>query len=173
MNGTRTTIPNALADAFFWPKVDTSGGMNACWPWAGGINKVTGYGMFHPPRSAVGLPHTISAHRYAAAALGIVDLKDPTQHVDHTCHNGTGCAPGPCAHRACCNPLHHKRTGNAENVNNSHNANKWKTHCPRDHEYTPENTRTQAKGNTISRSCIACERERDRNRAPRAPRRSA
>ena len=161
------TIPAALADAFFWPKVDKSGGMNSCWPWTGAVNKVSGYGVFHPPRAAVGLPHTISAHRYAAASVGVVDLSDPRQQVDHACHNGTDCPPGPCLHRLCCNPLHHRKTELAENVNNSHNANKWKTHCPQGHEYTDQNTRIQIKSKTISRKCIACEQERDRARANR------
>lgn len=146
--------------ARFWSKVDRSAGPDGCWPWNAAVNRVTGYGIFHPGRKS-DYPHTVSAHRFAASLAGIVELADASQHVDHQCHNNSDCPPGPCAHRRCCNPRHHQRTGLAENVNNSHNSNARKTHCPRNHEYTPENTRTQRKGNTISRKCIACERERE------------
>lgn len=144
----------------FWSKVDRSGGPDACWPWTGSVNKVTGYGAYHPGRRTT-YPRTVSAHRFAASLAGIIDLADAEQHVDHTCHNGAGCPPGPCVHRKCCNTRHHANATRTENMNNSHNANKWKTHCPRLHEYTPENTRIQRRGNTISRKCIACERQRD------------
>lgn len=40
------------------------------------------------------------------------------------------------------------------------NANK--THCPRGHAYTPENTRVQVKRTTASRKCRTCERDRQR-----------
>lgn len=166
MNGTRTPILPISQVDIFWAKVDRSGGPDSCWPWTGAANKVTGYGVFHPSRTS-GYPRTVTAHRFAASLAGVVNLGDPSEHVDHACHNGAGCPPGPCPHRLCCNPRHHRPTGLSENVNNSHNANKWKTHCPKGHEYTPENTRTQAKQNTISRKCIACEQERDRARAPR------
>lgn len=149
--------------ARFWAKVDRGGGRDACWPWLGAANKVTGYGAFHPGRRT-DYPRTVSAHRFAASLAGVIDLGDPKQQVDHACHNGADCAPGPCPHRLCCNPAHHQKTGLAENVRNSHNANQWKTHCPRNHEYTPENTRTQVKGNTTSRKCIDCEQERERAR---------
>lgn len=43
-------------------------------------------------------------------------------------------------------------------------TNALKTHCPRGHEYTPENTRVQVKATTASRKCRACERDRDRDR---------
>jgi hypothetical protein len=148
--------------SIFWSKVDKSAGPDACWPWTGAINKVTGYGVFHPPRARTEFPQTISAHRFAASMAGIVDLGDPTQQVDHTCHNGAGCAPGPCIHRPCCNTMHHQKTELSENVNRSHNANWRKTFCPRGHEYTADNTRTQERGNTVSRSCKTCARDADR-----------
>jgi hypothetical protein len=150
--------------AAFWSKVDRSGGPEACWPWTAAVNKQTGYGVFHPSRTS-GYPHTVNAHRFAAHLAGVVDLGDESQHVDHECHNGSDCPPGPCRHRVCCNPAHHRRRTNAENVNRSHNSNAKKTHCPRGHEYTPENTRVQIKTNTATRKCITCERTRSRSKA--------
>jgi hypothetical protein len=123
--------------------VDRSGGREACWPWLASRNADNGYGIFHPSRTS-GYPRTVSAHRFAAHLAGVIDIHDPTQHVDHTCHNNTDCPPGPCEHRICCNPAHHDRTSLSENVNRSHNSNARKTHCPRGHEYTAENIRTQA-----------------------------
>ena len=146
----------------FWSKVDKSAGPNGCWPWTLSKNKVTGYGVFHPPRAVLDMPRTISAHRFAASLAGIIELSDPEQQVDHTCHNGAGCPPGVCAHRQCCNPRHHESTGLVENVNRSHNANWRKTQCPRGHIYTAENTRFQTLPKTVGRSCKQCARDADR-----------
>lgn len=144
----------------FWSKVDRRG-PNECWPWLAGITSSTGYGMFHPHKG-----ESTTAHRFAyelahglGSASGLV--------VDHTCHNGTGCPPGPCPHRMCCNPTHLEAVENAENVNRSHNGNASKTHCPRGHAYTPDNTRWHHKPNTIGRSCKTCAREQAAARSAR------
>lgn len=163
VNATRTPISPIDQVAAFWGKVDRSGGHDACWPWMASRNPVSGYGVFHPSRTS-GYPRTVSAHRFAAHLAGVIELEDATQHVDHECHNDTDCPPGPCAHRTCCNPGHFRRRSLAENVNRSHNSNAKKTHCPRGHEYTPENTRHQTRANTTIRKCIACEKQRDRER---------
>jgi hypothetical protein len=159
VNGTRTPITPLDQVERFWSKVDRSGGREACWPWLASRNADNGYGIFHPSRTS-GYPRTVSAHRFAAHLAGVIDIHDPTQHVDHTCHNNTDCPPGPCEHRICCNPAHHDRTSLSENVNRSHNSNARKTHCPRGHEYTAENIRTQVRDSTTIRKCRACERLR-------------
>lgn len=154
-----TVRPKEQVEAF-WSKVDRSGGPDACWPWTAARNAKTGYGIFHPSRTS-DYSQTVSAHRFAAHLAGLIDLADPKQHVDHDCHNNTGCKPGPCPHRLSCNPAHHVRRSGAENVNASHNSNAQKIHCPKGHKYTPDNTRIQKRGNTSIRKCITCERVRD------------
>ena len=148
----------------FWSKVDQRG-PDDCWPWTAGQNS-QGYGGFHP---APGV--TVLAHRWAYEdAVGPIP---EGQHVDHTCHNDAGCPPGPCEHRLCCNPAHLEPVAPGENVNRSHNSNLRKTHCPRGHEYTPENTRLQVLATTTRRSCLTCARENDRLRAPRRRRKES
>jgi len=144
------------AEARFWAKVERKG-PNECWPWTAAVMKKTGYGVFHPRKPETKLAHRVA---YESQHGAIPD----GMYVDHACHNGKGCPPGPCPHRKCCNPAHLEAVTNAENVNRSHNSNIQKTHCPRGHAYTPENTRLQIKASTTSRKCITCERERDRKR---------
>lgn len=152
-----TVVGNMLAERF-WSKVDVRG-PDDCWPWTAGVTK-QGYGGFHPTKYGM-----VLAHRWVyEETFGRIE---DGKHVDHTCHNGAGCPPGPCPHRLCCNPAHLEAVPPGENVNRSHNSNQRKTHCPRGHEYTPENTRVQVTAKTASRSCRTCTRERDRNRGPR------
>lgn len=51
------------------------------------------------------------------------------------------------------------RIGNAKFFGN-HRHNKEKTHCPKGHEYTPENTRYNHRGK--HRNCRTCDRERNK-----------
>lgn len=157
MDGTRKRL---TAHERFWKKVNRSGGPDACWPWTGGTFKQNSYGVFHPSKR-----ETTTAHRWAyEEANG--EITDGS-HVDHECHNGTGCPGGKgCPHRLCCNPRHLRAKHPVANVKASHNANHRKTHCPRGHEYTPENTRRQVRTNTAGRSCKTCARNYDARRSP-------
>ena len=139
----------------YWSKVDTSAGPDGCWPWLAGVNPKTGYGIFHREGR-----RTINAHRYGALLAGLIAEGDP-RHVDHSCHNGASCPPGPCPHRLCQNPTHFDAVTSRVNVNRSHNSNIQKTHCPRGHEYTQENTRVYVRANTEGRSCRECARLAD------------
>jgi hypothetical protein len=76
--------------ARFWFKVDKSGGPDACWPWTGYINKVTGYG-----RVNLRLPQHNGLGAHQAAYFFTYGGLDPQLIVMHTCDN-----------KPCCNPRH-------------------------------------------------------------------
>jgi hypothetical protein len=139
--------------------VDTSGGPDACHPWTGTKIK-SGYGHFREG------DRVVRAHRFAwELANGPVP---EGAKVDHVCHNGTDCPGGPtCPHRRCCNVRHLEPTTDADNTDRSHLANAHKTRCPRDHEYTPENTwwrPPERPGRRPRRRCRACDAEGRRAR---------
>jgi len=158
LNGTKIQRPRIPAEVRFRAKI-AKAGPDDCWTWNAGTTK-QGYGGFHPTKGEM-----VLAHRYAYelehGPIGPGDV------VDHACHNGQSCPPGPCEHRLCCNPRHLEATSNRDNVNRSHNSNIQKTHCPRGHGYTPENTTHQRKNNTISRKCRTCSHEYDSRRRNR------
>lgn len=88
----------------------------------------------------------VLAHRVAYQAL--VGPIPAGMTVDHTCHN-----------RICCNPAHLRLLTNAENARDNGFA--TRTHCPKGHEYTPENTgrgNPRRPGGRPSRVCLECRR---------------
>lgn len=138
----------------FITQVDTTGGPDACWPWRGSLSD--GYGRFGKQDEL--------AHRVAYELMrqsipaGLV--------IDHTCHNDTDCPGGQaCEHRRCVNPDHLQPVTQGENVRRSSltmpNVNAAKTHCPRNHEYTAENTRVSIGRSGPKRDCRTCQRERN------------
>ena len=70
----------------FWPKVDRSGGPEACWPWTGS-KRSTGYGGFNFDG------RNLKAHR---VAFSLATGEDPAGRV--VCHR--------CDNPPCCNPAH-------------------------------------------------------------------
>ena len=71
----------------FWPKVDRSGGPDACWPWRAHL-AWNGYGEFRVSKSKL-----VKAHRFAyEASHGDVPRG---LDLDHLCRN-----------RSCVNPTH-------------------------------------------------------------------
>lgn len=122
----------------FWEKVNKTDG---CWMWVGAISD-TGYGSFN----AGGGLYT-GSHRFAYQQVkGAIPAG---LYLDHICRV-----------RSCVNPDHLEPVTNEENIRRGNGGinNASKTHCPKGHEYTPENTvlRKYPNGRTgrICRSCL-------------------
>lgn len=116
----------------FWTKVAKS--EDGCWLWTASI-KETGYGQFRLDGRAQ------YAHRIAYE-LCVGPIPDGLQ-LDHLCRV-----------RHCVNPDHLEPVTQAENAARGSWA--MKTHCPRGHEYTPENVYF----NSGRRYCCTCVKRR-------------
>lgn len=123
-------------------------GVNNCWVWQGYLDK-DGYGRIKISGKIYG-NHRLSAW----ISLGL-DLESEEQ-VNHICNNP-----------ACWNPAHIYIGDRSQNMKDAVEAgynpgenNRIKTHCPREHEYTEENTRYY----NGSRFCRTCESIRSKER---------
>lgn len=117
---------------------------SGCWEWQG-AKAGAGYGVLLRDRR---MAYT---HR-VAYELFVGPIGDGL-HIDHLCRN-----------RICCNPDHLEPVTVRENNLRGEGLaaqESQRTHCPRGHEYTPENTRI-SKHN--ERNCRACGREKARER---------
>ena len=121
----------------------TRGPTRLCWPWKGGLS-TKGYGVLNVHS------RPIPAHRIAWILAG--RKLDITLELDHLCRN-----------RACVNPAHLEQVTtkiNQDRGNGFSGINARKTHCPRGHPYSDQNTNTvKSKGRTW-RVCKTCQRER-------------
>jgi HNH endonuclease len=134
------------AEERFWLKVDKTGD---CWLWTGGTNR--GYGIFTVKKGV----RQVYVHIYVYELL--VGPIPEGYEIDHTCHNADpSCThqAETCIHRRCVNPAHLEAVTKAENMRRRFAR---ITHCPHDHEYTPENTYINTRG---ARMCRACSRIR-------------
>lgn len=133
----------------FWALVDKSGD---CWLWTGGLLPY-GYGTF-----GLRAGKSVRVHRYA---WELVHGPIPAgMTIDHECHNQSDCNLGrDCPHRRCVRPSHLKpKTHRDNNLASPNSRSRW-THCPRGHEFTPENTIIRS---GTRRSCRSCHNERKR-----------
>jgi len=134
----------------FWAKVDKNGpvpgadtlaaGKGPCWLWTASKTR-RGYGQVSIGRKLR------SVHQVAWELL--VGPPPVGLELDHLCHI-----------RHCVNPDHLEWVTHRENLMRSDNLvaqNARKTHCVNGHEFTPENTRTDSRGN---RGCWICIRRR-------------
>lgn len=120
-----------------------------CWPWTGTITE-HGYGVFHVNGQMM------SVHRWSYEHF-VGPIPDGME-VDHLCHTqDTGCRlADACPHRKCVNPAHLEAVPLRVNRLRSRSVqadNARKTHCPKGHEYSPENTWVSKDG---WRQCRAC-----------------
>lgn len=114
---------------------------NGCWEWQGALT--LGYATFWSGR------HVVRAHRWLYESMyGTIDNRDV---VDHVCRN-----------KACVNPSHMERVSFPTNVLRGNIYNSSKTHCPRGHEYTVENTYYYK--NVNHRVCRMCDQMRPRRK---------
>lgn len=127
----------------FWPKVDKGDCLQpgGCWIWKG-YTDTAGYGRFQ-------LKGNVPAQRIAFM-LQRGPIPDGAD-LDHLCRV-----------RNCVNPSHLEPVSRAENVTRGESPpakNARKTHCPRGHEYSPDNTYVPPAG---GRQCRSCKLERER-----------
>lgn len=152
-----------------------------CDGWAEGKSISTqGYGQFWIPRKhfrpddinpGVG-GKFVRIHRYRyEIEVGPIP---PGYTVDHLCHNEDKTCEGlgrDCPHRKCSNPRHLRPETLANNrkaaarprPSEKHDGSghrQAKTHCPKDHPYTDENTGWVERRGHRERYCKACNREK-------------
>lgn len=141
----------------FWAKVVKNGPLpdftdplvtapnTPCWTWTAAHHRDNKYAVFVPPPPRKG--KTAQAHR-----IMYMEVLGPVadgMHIDHMCRN-----------RGCVNPDHLRCVTHRENLLAGDTVVAKRaavTHCPKGHEYTPENT-TLSRRN--QRHCRACRRAR-------------
>ena len=117
----------------FWQKVSVD--KNGCWLWTGYVLP-DGYRRFRRGRAVDGV---VSAHKWSYEHF--VGPVPEGLELDHLCRV-----------RRCCNPDHLEAVTRAENVRRGDLA-KPRTHCPKGHPYSEENTVRDSRGAALCRIC--------------------
>ena len=138
----------------FWSRVNLDGpisdarpDLGPCWVHDAPITEQTRYAVFYLTSRT-----RIYAHRFAYELL--VGQVPEDLELDHLCRN-----------RSCVNPSHLEPVTHQENVRRGRNAQREKTHCPRNHPY--DDTSQTGYGDRRCRTCHN-QQERDRARLKRA-----
>lgn len=113
-------------------RVDESG----CWIWTGNLAVRGGYGLVWREQKKQ------RAHRVAFSLAGGTLL--PGHVVHHRCET-----------KPCVNPEHLEQIQFGQHTILHVRGGIWRTHCPRGHELTPENTHKRGDGYKCCRTCIA------------------
>ena len=125
-----------MLDDRFWSKVDKT---DSCWNWTA-CKSLHGYGGFQL-NDKWRIAHRVSYEdKNGKIPEGIV--------IDHLCKN-----------KSCVNPVHLEAVTQKENIMRGTwfaSLNAKKTHCPKGHEFTPENTISYKRKTWIQRQCRIC-----------------
>ncbi len=144
---------NVLEQERFMAKIEIDS-QSGCWNWMGFVDS-KGYGHYRIDNKPG------SAHRAALTIFKGVSFRCTNRklaQVDHLCRN-----------RSCVNPDHLKIVTAQQNLLRSEitiaGINARKTHCPKGHEYSEENTMVDG-GSRLCRECcrIRCLKYSRRNR---------
>jgi len=126
--------------------------MSDCILWTGKVNNA-GYGYIGK--------FTRLAHREAYESVhGPIPVG---LHVDHTCHNGSGCLLSKdCPHRRCMNTEHMETVTRQQNILRGEGLaaiNARATHCAKGHPFDDANTYIVPTGKRKGkRECLVCRR---------------